>query len=146
VPFLHLLLTAVLGLGAAPPDAVEVLHDWDERRAEAWAADDGEALRALYADGSAAGRHDVAMLRAWRARGLHVEGMRTQLIAVRVRHCASRTLVLEVVDRLAGAHAEPGGLALPRGAAARRTVTMQRTAGEWRVVGVQPMLPDSDQS
>ena len=78
--------------GGAPPrptrselvDALEVLHEWDVRRARAWARADLDALRALYVRGSGAGRADVRLLRAYRARGLVVRRLVTQVFAVRV--------------------------------------------------------------
>src|SRR3546814_357007 len=48
------------------PDAPRrVLAGWDERRAAAWASGSVTDLRALYVEGSAAGRVDVRMLKAW---------------------------------------------------------------------------------
>lgn len=144
---LHLLLAALLGLGPAPAapadpadpaDPAAVLHAWDDRRAAAWAAGDVIALRSLYTPRSAAGRVDAAMLRAWRARGLRVAGMRTQLLAVDVRRRSPDRLVLAVTDRLAGAVVEPGRLGLPRDLPSRHVVTMRRVAGEWRVSRARP--------
>jgi hypothetical protein len=134
----HLLLATLLGLGPVPPDPAAVLHDWDDRRAAAWAAGDVGALRALYTPGSAAGRADVAMLRAWRARGLRVTGLRMQLLAVHVRLRAPDRLVLVVTDRLAGGVVVPGPLGLPRDLPSRHVVTMRRVAGEWRVSRARP--------
>ena len=67
-----------------PPAAVAALTAWDDGRARAWASADPAALASLYAAGSVAGRRDVRMLRRWRARGLRVERLRTQLITVEV--------------------------------------------------------------
>src|SRR3954453_19232105 len=99
---LSLLLAVLLAAarGATPVDAPAFLHSWDGRRAAAWAAADPAALRRLYVQGSPAGRADVAMLRAWRDRGLHVEGLRMQLLGVRVQRRSSPRMVLEVIDRL----------------------------------------------
>lgn len=130
------MLPLVLALALAPTPA-HVLHAWDDRRAAAWAAADPAALAGLYTPGSAAGTRDVAMLRAWSARGLRVEGLRMQLLAVDVRRRTPERLVLAVTDRLVGAVAEPGGLPLPRDRASRHVVTMRWVEGEWRVSSVR---------
>jgi hypothetical protein len=127
----------ILAVALAGPPA-DLLHAWDDRRAAAWASGDASALRALYTPGSAAGRHDVAMLRAWTARGLRVDGLRMQLIEVDVRRRTPQRLVLAVTDRLAGGVAEPGGLALPRDRASRHVVTMRWVEGEWLVSRARP--------
>lgn len=129
-----LLLPAVLALGPAP---VDVLHAWDDRRAAAWASSDAGELRSLYTAASVAGRRDVAMLRAWSARGLRVTGLRTQLLRVDVRVGTPDRLVLGVTDRVAGGIAVPAGVALPRDAPTRHVVTLRRVAGEWRVSSVR---------
>lgn len=116
-----------LVLALAP---VDVLHAWDERRAEAWAAGDVARLRSLYAVGSPTGRADAAMLRAWEDRGLRVEGMEMQLLSVQVRRRTPDVLVLDVVDRLVGPALLPSDLPT------RHVVTMRVVAGEWRVVAV----------
>ncbi|WP_395659738.1 hypothetical protein [Nocardioides sp.] len=131
---LHLLLPAVLALGPTP---AEVLHAWDARRAQAWAAGDVADLRGLYTPRSAAGRADAAMLRAWQARGLRVEGLRMQLLAVRVRARTPTRLELDVTDRLADGVVAPGPEALPRDRPSRHLVTLRRVAGEWRVASVR---------
>lgn len=114
--------------------SLAVLHDWDRARAAAWAAGDPAALRDLYAPGSAAGRADVAMLRRWTARGLRVEGMAMQVLAVELRLRTDRRLVLVVTDRLVGAVAVgPGGRRsdLPRDGATRRRLEFRWIAGDW---------------
>lgn len=155
-----LVLTAVVAAGAtvvtvlardpAPPVAVvtpraapvgpAVLRSWDARRAAAWARADVAGLQALYVPGSVAGRRDVAMLRAWAARGLRVRGMRMQVLAVDVVHRRSGRLVLTVTDRLARAVAVGHGVrrALPRDVPSSRTVTLVRQAETWRVAAVRP--------
>lgn len=138
----HLLLAALLGLGGpvdpATPAPVDVLHDWDQRRAAAWAVADPAALRRLYAPGSRAGTADLAMLRAWRERGLRVVGMQMQLLSVSVRSDTDRRLVLVVSDRLASAVAVGDGVRrpLPRDAASTRRLVLVRAAGEWRMAQV----------
>ena len=141
---LPFLLAALLGLGApadpATPTPVAVLHEWDQRRAAAWAADDLADLRRLYARGSTAGAADVAMLRAWHERGLRVEAMRMQVLSVSVRARTQGRLVLRVTDRLAAGVAVGDGVRrpLPRDGASTRRLVLVRVAGEWRMAQVRP--------
>ena len=128
---------AVARAPGAEPRAVRLLRTWDERRADAWAAGSPARLRDLYLPSSGAGRADVRRLRAYRARGLVVRGMATQLLAVRVLRSRRGVLLLAVTDRLARAvAARPDGTAavvLPRGSARRHTVTLARSGSGWRV-------------
>jgi hypothetical protein len=127
---LSLCLTFCLSSGAPA-----VLHDWDDRRAAAWAAGEPSALRSLYVPGSGAGHADVAMLRSWRERGLRVEGSRMQLLDLDVRRASAGRLELVVTDRLTGAVAVGPGvrLPLPRDGFTTRRVVLVREQGEWRV-------------
>ena len=127
----------------AAPAAVQVLRAWDAQRAAAWARGDPERLAALYTPGSVAGRRDRAMLRGWRARGLVVRGLRTQLLAVReLRHSPS-TWTVEVTDRLAGGVAVGRGIRqrLPVDKATTRTIVLRRVGGQWRVAAVTTREP-----
>lgn len=125
--------------GRADSAAVEVLRSWDVRRARAWARGDAPALRALYVSRSTAGRHDVAMLRAWTGRGLRVRGMRMQLLSAVVRRHTGDRIVLAVTDRLDRAVAIGRDLrvVLPRDTASARVLTLRRVTGVWRVVSVR---------
>lgn len=130
------------GAGAwdATAEALEALRAWDSRRGDAWAAGDLAALRGLYAAGSAAGRADVAMLRRWTERGLTVEGMSMQVLAVEVAEAGPRRLRLRVTDRLVGAVAVGDGVRreLPRDRPTTRELVMIRAGpdAEWRVASV----------
>lgn len=119
--------------------AADVLHAWDARRAEAWARGDLGLLRSLYVPGSRAGEHDAAMLRAWVRRDLHVRGMQTQLLRLRVLAGAADRLVLEVTDRVSGVAVASGRspVALPADLPSRRVVVLVRAAGRWRVSTVR---------
>ncbi|CAI9419219.1 hypothetical protein [Nocardioides sp. T2.26MG-1] len=136
---LALLLAALMGTVPAPPpaapDPVAVLHAWDDARAEAWATADPPALRRLYTSDSAAGAADVAMLRAWRERGLRVERLRMQVLSVVVRSQERHRLVLVVRDRVAAAVAVGDGVrrSLPHDEVSTRRLVLVRVAGEWRV-------------
>lgn len=133
---------AVGGPNLAPvhqDPAVRVLHAWDVRRARAWAHGDTRALRRLYASGSRAGRADVAMLRAWLARGLRVREMRMQVVAAAVRVRDRSRVVVDVTDRLVGATTVAAGrrVPLPRDVPSRHTVVLVRVAGAWVVRAVR---------
>lgn len=124
-----------------PSLASDVLRDWDRARAAAYAHGDVAALRRLYLGRSAAGRADARLLRRYLARGLRVEGMRTQLLELCVLDHGPRRLRLRVVERLVGAEAvhRRTGLRqpLPHAAADERVVELRRTPdGAWRVAGV----------
>lgn len=124
----------------ATVDTLEALRAWDGRRAAAWARGDVAALRRLYAAGSPAGRADAAMLRRWTERGLSVEGMSMQVLAVEVSEAAPRRLRLRVTDRLAGAVAVGDGVRreLPRDRPTTRELVLIRAGpdAEWRVARV----------
>ncbi len=134
---------------AVDPAPARVLRAWDRQRARAWAAGDPASLRALYAAGSVAGRRDVAMLRQWRSRGLVVQGLRTEVLALRVLERSADRMVLEVTDRVRGGRAvalrgEDGvRRPLPRDLPTRRRVSLRAVAGEWRVSSVRPSGPAS---
>ena len=127
---------------AADVPAADVLRAWDEQRAAAYAAGSVRRLRQLYVAGSAAARSDLHVLAAYRHRGLVVEGLRTQVLALRVLEQRPRQLRLQVTDRLAAAAAVgPGGrVVLPRDRPDTRRLTLLRGAdGSWRVVSVLPV-------
>ncbi|MFT4287587.1 hypothetical protein [Nocardioides sp.] len=130
---------------ASPPGprsestAAQVLRAWDERRAAAWAAGDAEALAGLYAEGAPAAEADLAMLAAWTARGLVVEGLTTQLLGVDVIEEEPDRLLLRVRDRVAAARATGAGVSepLPAGPIADRDVELRRVGEEWLVASVR---------
>jgi len=117
---------------------LEVLHDWDARRARAWAQADPDALRALYVPGSGAGEADVRLLRAYRARGLVVRRLVTQVFAVHVLRSDDSSVRLRVFDRVAGGevleHGDVGPLRSSR--PVTRTITLRRDTGTWRVSAI----------
>lgn len=128
----HVLLPLVLALLPQPrPEvaAASVLHDWDDRRAAAWAAGDAGVLRSLYAPESSAGRDDVRLLRRWTDHGARARGMQMQLRCVAVRAASHRRLVLVVADRLVGVGADRPSTWL---------LVLTRDRGEWRMAQVSP--------
>ena len=118
--------------------AAGLLRAWDERRSRAWAEGSRTALRALYLPGSQTADADVAMLERWRARGLRVRGLTSQLLDVRVLGEGGRTLRLRVKDRVVRAKASPEGSAgpgvpLPRDRPSTYVIEMVRYDGRWLV-------------
>jgi hypothetical protein len=144
-----LVLAVGAGCGGGPPartgppvvalrpevHAAAVLSEWDQRRAEAWAAGSPARLRGLYAPGSSTARADLRMLRAWRSRGLAVAGLTTQLLAVEVLSGSADRLRLRVTDRVVRATATGRGvrLPLPRDQPSAYLVVMVRRHGDWLV-------------
>lgn len=119
-------------------EAAAVLASWDADRAAAWSAGDVRRLRSLYTPGSMAGGHDVAMLRRWLGRGLVVDGLRTQVLALReVRRSADRW-VLSVTDRVVDGVARGETTErLPADLPTTRTVTMRLVGDRWLVSSVR---------
>ena len=135
---------------AAPaqrPEGLRGLSKWDGLRAAAYASGDVGALRALYAPGSATGRRDVAVLRAYAVRGLVVRGMRMQVLACEITSSGPHRIRVTVTDRLQGAVAfpsaarDPTAIRLPTGQPSRRVVTVVRRAGRWLVAEVRTGAP-----
>lgn len=125
------------------PGPSRILAAWDGRRAAAWAAGDTEALRALYAVGARAAAVDVRLLGHYLERGLTVEGLRTQVLALDVVQRSSRRLVLRVTDRVVGGRAVggPEPVVLPVARASTRRVVLVRPGGgsgeSWLVAEAQ---------
>lgn len=118
--------------------AAAVLRAWDERRARAWAEGDAARLRGLYV--GRAGAADVRLLRRYAARGLRVEDLATQLLAVEVIGRGPRRWRLRVTDRLAGGDVVGADVRfrLPSDRADIRVVRLVRgTDGTWRVAEVR---------
>jgi len=120
-------------------DAADVLRTWDARRAAAWSAGDAVALAALYVDGARAGRADAAMLAEWTGRGLVVDGLGMQLLAVDVIEDEPDRLLLRVRDRVAVAVASGEGVRepLPAGPIEDRDVELRRVGDDWLVASVR---------
>lgn len=125
------------GTGRDSPERA-VLAAWDAGRSKAWAEGSVGDLRSLYVEGSAAGRRDAAMLSAYTARGLRVEGMRTQVLGFRVRRSSRARLVATVTDRVVGGQVVGRTRsALPVDRPTTRTVTLRRVGGRWLMVSVR---------
>lgn len=125
-----------------PVRAREVLRRWDAARAEAWTAADPRALARLYAPGSVAGARDVAMLRAWTARGARVTELTTQLLRIEVVAERGHRLEVLVTDRVARARVSGAGSAtLPVDRASTRRIVLVRQGARWLVASVSPEPP-----
>ncbi|HEY0891229.1 MAG TPA: hypothetical protein VGE38_16630, partial [Nocardioides sp.] len=97
-------------------------------------------LRGLYRPGSTAGRADVAMLRAWTGRGLRVQGLTTQLLAVSVVEESRSRWLLRVEDRVTTAVAVGEGVRhdLPAHRPRVSVIELVAVGGAWRVGSVRP--------
>lgn len=126
--------------------ALAVLHAWDARRADAWAAGDPVALARLYTDRSAAGRADIALLQRYAARGLVVRDLRIQVLRARVLTSRPGRVALEVTDRLSSAVAVRAGdghasRRLPVDSATTRLLVLRRVDGRWLMARVSAVPP-----
>lgn len=120
--------------------AAAVLRAWDARRADAWAKGDVAALRELYVDG--AGAADVRLLRRYGDRGLRVQALTMQLLAVEVLAHRPGRWHLRVTDRVVAGTLVDGRrrFRLPHDGAETRTIRLVREGREaWRVVEVRPV-------
>lgn len=124
--------------------AAQVLRLWDRKRAQAWASGDRKALRALYVDGASAGAADVAMLQQWRSRGVRVQTMSIQVLALEVVEHRPGLWRLKVTDRIAEAEVVAPGVEGPLigpetrpGAARTRVVELRESEGTWLVASVK---------
>lgn len=116
---------------AGPAGPARILAAWDERRALAWAEGDTAALRELYAVGSRTGAADLRLQRHYLRRGLTVQGMRTQVLALTVVRRSAGQLVLVVTDRVVGGQAVDGTarVPLPADRASTRRIVLVRQGG-----------------
>ncbi|MBW8750863.1 MAG: hypothetical protein JF565_05485 [Propionibacteriales bacterium] len=129
------------GSPAAERSALTVLHEWDARRAIAWAAGDASAVRGLYTPGSAAGAADARLLGRYRARGLVVRDLRMQVLRARVLVTRPSRLELEVTDRVAGATAVRAddvatGRRLPADRPSTHVLVLRRVDATWLMASV----------
>jgi hypothetical protein len=130
---------------SAAATALALLHDWDARRAGAYAEGSTQGLRDLYAPGSGAGAADVRLLQRYTSRGLRVTGLRMQVLALAVTERSPDRWILRVTDRLAGGVAVHASqrTPLPRDTSTTRVLTLVRGGdSRWRVSAVaEPATP-----
>ncbi len=131
---------------SAPAGPAAILAGWDARRAAAWADGDVEALEELYAAGSRTGAADVDLLRHYRARGLAVTGLSTQVLALHVVERSPSRLVVIITDRVVGGRAVGGStpIALPADRASTRRVVLAREDDRWVVVEARDQASAAD--
>jgi hypothetical protein len=124
--------------GPGQPRALAVLHAWDERRAQAWAAGDTAALGGLYVNGSAAGAADVRLLQHYVQRGVVVPELRMQVLQASVLVDRPRHVVVRVTERLASREVRVGArvVRLPLDSADVHVVDLCRVGHTWRVAAV----------
>ena len=128
-------------MSARASDWPTILDRLDRRRERAYAADDPARLRAVYVPRSPVLRHDLAMLRAYRGRGVSLTGVRLRALDVRLVDRAGPYVRLRVVDRLrrVTAHTSTGSVRLPRDRATARVVVLRAGADGWRIAAVRPV-------
>lgn len=126
---------AVAAAAPLAPGPARLLAEWDGRRAAAWSSGDPLALEGLYAAGSRTGARDVRLLRHYLERGLTVEGLATQLLALDVVERSAGRLVLLVTDRVVGGRAVggPAPVTLPADRASTRLIVLVRAGESWLV-------------
>jgi hypothetical protein len=123
------------------PDWPAILARLDQRRERAYAASDATRLREVYVRRSPVLRHDLSMLRAYRDRGVRLDGVRLRVLDVRLVDRAGPYVRLRIVDRLdrATAYTSQGTVRLPRDRATARVVVLRAGAGGWRIAAVRPV-------
>jgi hypothetical protein len=134
-----LLLAAVIGGADADAECL-LLGGLDIARTEAFVTGEVARLRDVYADERAA-KADADVLRAYRERGLRLEGMVLVREWCRVTDRSPARITFEVVDRLGptSVRADDGRRRdLPRDRPTRRTVVLERDGEVWRIAAVQP--------
>lgn len=120
--------------------AVRLLRTWDHARAAAYEAGDVRRLSALYVPGADVREDDLALLAAYDARGVRVESMRMQLLALEVLASAPDRFRLLVTDRVHVSATGPDGPVQlrPEGPGTRVVVMVREPGGTWRVSAVRP--------
>ncbi len=134
-------VAAALHPSVAPSGSrwARVLGRLDALRSAAYAASAPADLRRVYLPGSAVGRHDRRMLRAYVERDVTLSDVRLELLAVHLLERDRARVRLGVVDRLATAtaHTSTGATVLPQDQPTRRIVVLRRCDGGWRVATVR---------
>jgi hypothetical protein len=121
------------------PKWIAILGQLDRRRELAYALGDPGRLRSVYVADSAVLRHDVAMLRAYRERGVSLTGVRLRVLDADLMGRDGPYVRLRVVDRLQRptAHTRHGSIRLPRDAPTDRVVVLRDLADGWRIAAVR---------
>jgi hypothetical protein len=127
-----------VGAIRAEPHALGVLHDWDARRATAYAQGDVARLRRLYVEGSRAGTRDARTLRSYVDLGLRVEHLGMQVLRAEVLRDDREVVRVRVRERVASGRVsgEGGAVPLPRDRVDGHVITLVRHRGAWVVRSV----------
>jgi hypothetical protein len=121
------------------PKWIAILGRLDRRRELAYALGEPRRLRSVYVADSAVLRHDVAMLRAYRERGVSLTGVRLRVLDADLMGRDGPYVRLRVVDRLQRptAHTGHGSIRLPRDAPTDRVIVLRDLADGWRIAAVR---------
>lgn len=133
------LLVLVAALGGSPDPGCLVLDALDERRAHALQRDDPAALTQVYRPGSTLLASDLAVLDAYRERGLRLRGAGVERLSCRTAEERPGRYEVDVVDRVSETAVETpdGRRALPLDRPTRHVVTLVGTPEGWRVERVR---------
>jgi hypothetical protein len=123
------------------PDWAAILDRLDNRRERAYALRDPSRLRSVYVTGSEVLRHDMAVLLAYRERGVRLTGVRLRVLDTRLVGRDGPYARLRVVDRLdrPTAHTLNGSVRMPRDRATDRLIVLRDGAHGWRIAAVRPV-------
>jgi hypothetical protein len=119
----------------ARTEALQVLRDWDRRRAAAFVARDPVALSALYKAGSGLARQDLATLRGYQRRDVRVVDLGSQVASAQVLIASHDVLELRVVERLGVVRVAVDGVrrSLAPSRFERRVLRFERVGSGWRL-------------
>lgn len=126
-------------LVSANPKWIAILGQLDRRRELAYALGDPGRLRSVYVADSPVLRHDIAMLRAYRERGVSLTGVRLRVLDADLMGRDGPYVRLRVVDRLQRptAHTRRGSIRLPRDEPTDRVIVLRDIAEGWRIAAVR---------
>jgi hypothetical protein len=119
--------------------ALQVLRDWDARRAAAFARADVVALGRLYVRGSGLARQDLAVLRDYARRDVRVTELVPQVASARVLTASEDVVELAVVERVGVTRVAVGAQerVLAPSRFARHVLRFERVRGSWRLSSVR---------
>ena len=125
---------------APAPDWRAVVQGLDDARARAFVQGDARPLEAVYAPGSPALAHDLALLHALQGSRSRASGLRFEVLEARRTSGRADRVELQVVDRLLPYHVLDGRGRVREAREGRGVqhwdLTLQRIGGEWRVLEV----------
>ncbi len=146
-------VAAVIAAQASPPRPqpvdrprpwYAVLADLDSARERAWRRSDPGLLADVYVEGSLALRRDRAMLRAYRDRGLSVEGVTVDVHRLGVLRRTDTSVRLRVVDELRQARVtttDGRERLLPDDRPSTHVIDLVRRGDAWRISRIAEAQP-----